>query len=160
MNVLNLPALNKQPSSVDSKPRLPPSKSIKEWNNRIKTIKVSPTSNGGAIQLQSQYGVKTYNEEEGGERKRETVPPLSFPPVPLPAIQQTERPSYYKPYSPYLDDIFPSTPSTYIPPPTPRTTYKTSSIYGYTRTAGEIRPLILVKITEYKVRVENKYLCS
>ena len=139
MNVLNLPVLNKQPPSVDLKTR---SKPTKEWNNRIKTIKVSPTSNGGTIQLQSQYGVKTYNAEEGSERKRETVPPLSFSPVPQytdksPVIHQTEQPYYYKPYNPKLDDIYPLTSPTYIPPPTPRTAYKNPSISGYTRTAGE-----------------------
>ena len=139
MNVLNLPVLNNQPPSVELKTR---SKPTKEWNNRIKTINVSPTSNGGTIQLQSQYGVNTYNTEEDSERKRETVPPFSFSPVPqytdkYPVIQQTESPYYYKPYNPNLDDIYPLTSPTYIPPPTPRTAHRNPSISGYTRTAGE-----------------------
>ena len=127
-----MPAINKQPP-VKTKPRKLPS-----TRNRIKTIKVNPNSSGGIIQLHTGYGVKTNNGVEGSGKKRETVPPLPPPPPPHhhQIVLKTEKPSFY--YNPILDDIFPSTPPTYTPPPTPPTIYNRPLNYEYSRETGKI----------------------
>ena len=93
---------------------------------------MNPNANGGTIQLQTQYGIETRNEDEGSGRKRETVPPL--PPPPPKSVLKTERPSYY--YNSNLNDIFASTPPAYSVHPTPPTIYHRPSHSGYTRTTG------------------------
>ena len=132
MNVLNLPAINKKPQER-LKPRLPTN-----TRNRIKTIKVNPNSNGGVIQLHTGYGVKSNNGDGGNGKKRETVPPLPPPPAqpkPYQVVLKTETPSFY--YNPSLDDIFPSTPPTYTPPPTEPTIYNRPLHSGYSRETGK-----------------------
>ena len=125
-----MPAINKQPP-VKTKLRLQPN-----TRNRIKTIKVNPNSSGGTIQLQTGYGIKTHNIENGSGKKRENVPPLPPPPPHHHQIVlNTEEPSFY--YNPTLDDIFPSTPPTYTPPPTPPTIYNRPLHSEHSRETGK-----------------------
>ena len=139
LSVLNLPSINKQPPYRYTKPRPQPPR---QPNNRVKTIQVSPTSNGGTIQLQTGYGIKTNQDinEFGSGKKRETVPPLLPPPPPQThnhVALATERPSFY--YNPNLDEIFPPTPPTYTPPPTEPTIYNRPLHTGYTLETGELK---------------------
>ena len=135
LSVLNLPSINKQPPPFQARPRPPPV----QHKNRVKTIQVSPTSNGGTIQLQTGYGIKTNHivNEIGSGKKRETVPPLLSPPPHQShnhVVLETERPSFY--YNPDLDEIFPPTPPTYTPPPTEPTIYDRPLHTGYTLETG------------------------
>ena len=136
LSVLNLPSINKQPPPpYYGKPRPPPPQ---QPRNRIKTIKVNPDSNGGTIQLQTGYGIKTNHDlnDVGSGMKRETVPPLPPPPQPHHHVAlATERPSFY--YNPKLDEIFPATPPTYTPPPTEPTIYNMPLHSGYPVETGK-----------------------
>ena len=122
LNILNLPAITKKPLSNNKL----------QLANQMQTIKVNPNSNGGIIQLQTGYGVQTnHDNEKGSGKKRETVPPLPPPPH---VVLKSEKPFFY--YNPNLDDIFPFTPPTYTPPPTPPTIYHKPIDSTYSRSTG------------------------
>ena len=149
-----MPSINKQPPHHYAKPRLP----SHPTNNRVKTIQVSPTSNGGIIQLQTGYGIKTNHDtnEFGSGKKRETVPPVVPPPPPQSqnhVALATERPSFY--YNPKLDEIFPPTPPTYTPPPTEPTIYNRPLHNGYTLETGKIKKGLVSCNTHWKFLYEN-----
>ena len=132
LDVLNLPSFNKQPTK--------PHKDV-PIKNQLKTIKVNPNSNGGIIQVQSQYGIQPNNDASNYEttKKRETTPPaphpLTQPPIPgaeNAITKHSARPFYYKPSTKIT---FPSTSAgnTYT---TETNNYKSPLPYGYSKTTG------------------------